>query len=398
MRLPRFSFAHHRLAVAGVFALALTLIAVPADAGPTPPTLTQAQAAAAAAKKDAQNAKDAAGNADTALALARATLVAANEHLAQINTEISGLQVTIATDTATLKTVHAELAVDQGHLAAYLRQSYENGGSQAMLAYIISANTIAAAIQRDVQVNEISSASQQLVDRIGNEEQKASNTLAEHTAALTQLAAEEEQARTEQAIIKVQTQTLLQADITAHAQVSQAQKALAAAVAALAAARARDAVYQAIPGPLFTIDTNLTLPSGETAASLNQFLAGSALAGLGASFMQAETTYHVSARYFVAHAILESAWGTSAIAQNKFNLFGFGADDANPYGDAMTFTSFDACIQYVAQFIEVNYLTVGGQFYHGPTLRGMNVDYASDPNWAEKIASIADTIPPLAVP
>jgi septal ring factor EnvC (AmiA/AmiB activator) len=304
MRLPRFSFAHHRLVVAAVFALALTLIAVPAAAGPTPPTLTQAQAAAAAAKKDAQNAKDAAGNADTALALARATLAAANEHLAQINTEISALQVTITTDTATLKTVNAELDADRGHLSAYLRQSYENGGSQAMLAYIISANTIAAAIQRDVQVNEISSASQQLVDRIGNEEQKASSTLALHTAALAQLAAEEEQGRTEQAIIKVQTQTLLQADITAHAQVSQAQKALAAAVAALAAARAADAVYQAIPGPLFTIDTNLTLPSGETAASLNQFLDGSALAGLGASFMQAESTYHVSARYFVAHAIL----------------------------------------------------------------------------------------------
>jgi beta-N-acetylglucosaminidase len=114
--------------------------------------------------------------------------------------------------------------------------------------------------------------------------------------------------------------------------------------------------------------------------------------------MKAESTYHVSARYFVAHAILESGWGTSAIAQFKHNLFGFGADDANPYGDAMTFTSFDACIQYVAQFIATNYLTVGGQFYHGPTLRGMNVDYASDPNWAEKIASIADTIPPLAVP
>ena len=78
-----------------------------------------------------------------------------------------------------------------------------------MLAYIISANTIAAAIQRDVQVNEISSASQQLVDRIGAEEQKASSTLAQHTADLAQLAAEEEQARTEQAIIKVQTQNLL---------------------------------------------------------------------------------------------------------------------------------------------------------------------------------------------
>ncbi|MHB8489748.1 MAG: N-acetylglucosaminidase [Candidatus Dormibacteria bacterium] len=397
MRQPRFSFARHRLAVALPFALALMLIAAPAAAGPTP-GVSAAQQAAAAAAKDAQNAKDAANNADTALSLARAALAAANAHLAVLNTQISSLNATIAADSAILRTVNAQLTADRGHLAAYLRQSYESGGSQAMLAYIISANTIAAAIQRDVQVNEISSASQQLVARIGAEEQKASSTLAQHTADLAQLAAEEEQARTEQAVIKVQTQNLLAADITAHAHVSQAQKALAAAVTALAAARARDAIYQAIPGPLFTVDTNLTLPSGETAASLNQFLNGSALAGLGASFMQAETTYHVSARYFVAHAILESGWGTSAIAQYKHNLFGFGANDANPYGDATTFPSFDACIQYVAQFIATNYLTVGGQFYHGPTLRGMNVDYASDPNWAEKIATIADTIPPLAVP
>lgn len=392
MRLPRFPFARHRLALALPFALALTLIAAPAVAGPTP-GVTAAQQAAAAAAKDAQNAKDAANNADQALALARSALAAANAHLAQINTQISALNVTIAADTATLRTVDAQLDADRGHLSAYLRQSYESGGSQAMLAYIISANTIAAAIQRDVQVNEISSASQQLVARIGAEEQKARSTLAQHTADLRQLAAEEEQGRTEEAIIKVQAQTLLQADITAHAHVSQAQKALAAAVAALAAARARDAIYPPVAGPLFTVDTDLTIPSGETAASLDQFLAGSVLAGLGASFMHAETTYHVSARYFVAHAILESGWGTSAIAQYKYNLFGFGADDANPYGDAMTFTSFDACIQYVAQFIETNYLTAAGKFYHGRTLRGMNVDYASDPNWAEKIASIAETIP-----
>jgi beta-N-acetylglucosaminidase len=391
MRRPRFSFAHHRLVLALPFALALTLIAAPAAAGSSP-GVSAAQQAAAAAQKDAPNAKSA------ALSLARSALAAANAHLALINTQISALKATVAADTATLRTVDAQLAADRGHLSAYIRQSYENGGSQAMLAYIISANTIAAAIQRDVQVNEISSASQQLVARIGAEEQKASTTLARHTADLAQLATEEEQARTEQAIVKVQTQNLLAADITAHAHVSQAQKALADAVAALAAARARDAIYPPVAGPLFTVDTNLTLASGETAASLNQFLSGSALAGLGASFIKAETTYHVSARYFVAHAILESAWGTSAIAQFKFNLFGFGANDANPYGDAMTFTSFDACIQYVAQFIQTHYLAVSGSFYHGPTLRGMNVDYASDPNWAEKIASIADTIPPLAVP
>ena len=34
MRLPRFSFAHHRLALALPFALALALIAAPAAAGP----------------------------------------------------------------------------------------------------------------------------------------------------------------------------------------------------------------------------------------------------------------------------------------------------------------------------------------------------------------------------
>jgi beta-N-acetylglucosaminidase len=394
MRHPSFPFARHRLVFALPFALVLSLIAAPAVAGPPQPGVTAAQKAANAAKIAAQNARDAARNADTALGMAKSALAAANARLLVLNSQITALNATISADAATLKTVNAALVADQGHLAAYLRRSYMNGGSQALLAYIISANSIAAAIQRDVQVNEISTASGRLVARIGAEEAKAASTLAQDTAALRALASAEEQARTEEAIIKVQEQNLLLADVAAHRQVSQAQTALTAAVAELAAARARDAVYQAIPGPLFTVDTNLTLPSGETAASLDQFLAGSALAGLGASFMKAEAAYHVSARYFVAHAILESAWGTSAIAHDKHNLFGFGANDANPYGDAATFPSFDACIQYVAQFIESNYLTVGGSFYHGPTLRGMNVDYASDPNWATKIASIADTIPP----
>ena len=86
-------------------------------------------------------------------------------------------------------------------------------------------------------------------------------------------------------------------------------------------------------------------------------------------------------------------WGQSAIAQDKHNLFGFNADDANPYQDASTFPSFDACVQHVAQFVAQNYLDQTGRYYHGPTLRGMNVDYATDPNWAYKIARIADTVP-----
>ena len=50
----------------------------------------------------------------------------------------------------------------------------------------------------------------------------------------------------------------------------------------------------------------------------------------------------------------------------------------------MSFSSFSACILWVANVVKINYLTPGGAYYHGPTLRGMNVDYASDPNWAVK--------------
>ncbi len=59
----------------------------------------------------------------------------------------------------------------------------------------------------------------------------------------------------------------------------------------------------------------------------------------------------------------------------------------------MSFASFDACIQFVAQKVAQDYLSPSGSFFHGPTLRGMNVDYASDPLWASKIARIASTIP-----
>jgi beta-N-acetylglucosaminidase len=33
-----------------------------------------------------------------------------------------------------------------------------------------------------------------------------------------------------------------------------------------------------------------------------------------------------------------------------------------------------------------------GQFYNGPTPAGMNVDYASDQDWASKIAQLGDLL------
>lgn len=337
---------------------------------------------------------------DNALTAAQAQLAAYTAQLDALRAKITQLDATIATDATTAARLAADLATDRGRLAAYVRQNYENGGTEATLVYIISAKDIAGAIQRKQQVDHVATAAQTLIDRINRESQEAEQTLAGDRDARAQLAVAQQQLSTQQALVAVQTEQVEEADTTAHLAVAQAQTTLTAAQQQLAAAqaelareRARGTIFSPVAGPVFTVDTDLTQPSGENTQTIDNFLKGTAMAGLGDSFMRAEQQFHVSARYFVAHAILESNWGTSAIAHDKHNLFGFNANDANPYQNATTFPSFDACIQYVAQFIATNYLSPTGRYYHGPTLRGMNVDYATDPNWAYKIARIATTIP-----
>lgn len=385
----------HRVALAIAGFVMLTSIAVPARAD-----TQSAQNQVNNAQQNLNNARGQAQAEDNALAAAQASLASYTAQVNAMEARIAQLDSTITADTQKLDQINADLASDRARLGDYVRQSYENGGSEATLVYIISAKDIATAIQRKDQVDQVATAAQALINRINHEQQAAAQTLSADRDTRAQLAVAQQQLATEQALVAVQAEQVQQADVAAHAAVNQAQgelaqaqQVLSEAEAELAAERARGTVFNAINGPVFTVDTDLTQPSGENAATLNNFLKGTALANLGDSFMHAEQSFHVSARYFVAHAILESAWGTSAIAQNKHNLFGFNADDANPYQDATTFPSFDACIQYVAQFIAQNYLSPTGRYYHGPTLRGMNVDYATDPYWASKIASIADTIP-----
>ena len=157
-------------------------------------------------------------------------------------------------------------------------------------------------------------------------------------------------------------------------------------------------------GGAFTVNTNLTLASGISLQQIQLFLQGTALEADASYFIQAEQTTHVSAIYLVSDAVLETGWGTSALYTNKHNLFGFEAYDANAYVDGETFTSDQDCISYVSWFVSVYYLSPPGswvanyggqsgtlstgQYYNGPTPQGMNVDYASDPSWASKIAGI----------
>jgi beta-N-acetylglucosaminidase len=102
--------------------------------------------------------------------------------------------------------------------------------------------------------------------------------------------------------------------------------------------------------------------------------------------------YKLNPIYILAHAILESGWGRSKIAKEKNNLFGYKAYDADPYGNAMSFRSYLHCIDVVMKHVHGNYLIPGGKYYNGPTLKGMNKKYATDPAWATKIRKIMNDI------
>lgn len=109
------------------------------------------------------------------------------------------------------------------------------------------------------------------------------------------------------------------------------------------------------------------------------------------AFVDAENNYGISSLYLLAHACEESAWGTDQIAAN--NLFGFNADDSNPKGDASSFTSQAACIDFVAKFLKQNYLTPGGADYNGPTLHDIFIKYSSSHDAeATTVASIMNLI------
>lgn len=113
----------------------------------------------------------------------------------------------------------------------------------------------------------------------------------------------------------------------------------------------------------------------------------SLLENKGATFKEAEEHYHINALYLLAHSALESNWGRSKIAKDKNNFFGITAYDTTPYLSAKIFDDVDKGILGATKWIKENYIDRGRTFL-GNKASGMNVEYASDPYWGEKIASV----------
>lgn len=155
---------------------------------------------------------------------------------------------------------------------------------------------------------------------------------------------------------------------------------------------------------LASLDFNmdLTKPSGFTLDQFKKVLSGNngdtqnVLAQNAEYFYYAEKQYGINGIYLASMAIHEGGWGTSKIANDKKNLFGYGAYDSNPYGGSFAFDTYAEGIDLVARVLVKNYLNkpgteiydgqvANGTYYNGPTLTGVNTRYASDKNWANAV-------------
>ena len=113
-------------------------------------------------------------------------------------------------------------------------------------------------------------------------------------------------------------------------------------------------------------------------------------------FYYIEKQYNINGIFVAAIGVHESNWGTSNIAVQKNNLFGYGAYDSNPYNGAYKFSTYAESIDLLGRVLVKYYINpkgtaiyggekAVGSYYNGSTLSGVNTKYASDKNWANAV-------------
>ena len=113
-------------------------------------------------------------------------------------------------------------------------------------------------------------------------------------------------------------------------------------------------------------------------------------------FYYIEQQYGIKGVFVAAIGIHESAWGTSKIARDKKNLFGYGAYDMSAYSSAYSYNGYAAGIDMIARVLVKHYLNpkgtsiydgekATGRFYNGKTLTAVNKRYATDKNWSSSV-------------
>lgn len=118
----------------------------------------------------------------------------------------------------------------------------------------------------------------------------------------------------------------------------------------------------------------------------------SRLYGSGTFFYYAQEKYGVNAILSLSLSRNETGNGRSNLSINKNNGFGLNAVDSNPTQAANWYSTFQSSILgYASKWITYGYAHPRDWRYFGPQFGdkwiGMNVKYASDTYWSEKMAS-----------
>lgn len=103
------------------------------------------------------------------------------------------------------------------------------------------------------------------------------------------------------------------------------------------------------------------------------------LRGLAKAFNDAAKANNFDVLHAIAHAALESGWGTSYIAEKTNNLFGWAAYDSSPLASAKRFATLEECITKWSEWFNKYYLEETGKYYNGNCEQGVNVKYATSP-------------------
>lgn len=114
----------------------------------------------------------------------------------------------------------------------------------------------------------------------------------------------------------------------------------------------------------------------------------------GAAINKAAKASGLDPRYILAHAAVESAWGTSNYGAKHHNYFGIGAFDSNPdnainYGNS----GMEAGLVNGAVWIRENYYDKGQTTIYKMRYNGGKHEYCTSNTWVNSIANIMDQMP-----
>lgn len=118
----------------------------------------------------------------------------------------------------------------------------------------------------------------------------------------------------------------------------------------------------------------------------------SSLYGKGIYFYNSQQIFGINAILSYSLSRNETGNGRSNLSINKHNGFGLNAVDSNPYNGANYYATFASSIYgYASKWNSYGYSYATDWRYFGPAFgdkyNGMNVKYATDAYWSEKMAS-----------